>query len=168
MEMTGLTRRMTHWIKQYKYVVLIALVGIVLLCLPSGDREQAPVQVDPPMEQQEQTVAQQLEQILSQLQGAGEVKVLLSIAQGERTEYQTDIQSDTGDSSSSIRQDTVIVTDSDRNESAVIKQTLPPVYLGAVVLCRGADNSTVKLAIVEAVSKATGLGADKICVLKMK
>jgi hypothetical protein len=42
------------------------------------------------------------------------------------------------------------------------------VYQGAVVLCQGAADAAVRLAVVEAVSKATGLGADKICVLKMK
>lgn len=168
MEMNTVAQRVTQWVKQYKYVVLIAIIGIVLLCLPTGGSGEEPEQTLPQIMQQEQSVATQLEQILSQLQGAGQVKVLLSIAQGERTEYQTDIQSDTADTSASIRQDTVIITNSDRNESAVIKQINPPVYLGAIVLCRGADDSTVKLAIVEAVSKATGLGADKICVLKMK
>ena len=45
---------------------------------------------------------------------------------------------------------------------------LSPTYLGAVIVCQGGDSPTVKLAIVEAVSNATGLSADKITVLKMK
>ena len=53
-------------------------------------------------------------------------------------------------------------------ESGLIRQINPPAYLGAIVVCQGADNNTVRLAIVEAVSRATGLGADKISVLKMR
>lgn len=35
------------------------------------------------------------------------------------------------------------------------------------MVCQGADNAAVRLAIVEAVSKVTGLGANRISVLKM-
>ena len=49
-----------------------------------------------------------------------------------------------------------------------VQQVLPESYRGAIVVCQGADSPAVKLAIVEAVSRATGLGADSISVLKMK
>jgi len=41
-------------------------------------------------------------------------------------------------------------------------------YRGAVVVCQGGDNASVRLAVVEAVSNATGLTSDRITVLKMK
>ena len=47
-------------------------------------------------------------------------------------------------------------------------KTKYPVYKGAVVVCEGADHASVKLNIVQAVSSLTGLGSDKITVLKMK
>jgi len=40
--------------------------------------------------------------------------------------------------------------------------------MGAVIVCQGADDPQVRLSIVDAVSKVTGLGSDKISVLKMK
>ena len=55
-----------------------------------------------------------------------------------------------------------------RADPGLVRQVNPPEYLGAVVLCQGADNPSVKLSIVEAVSKATGLTTDRITVLKMK
>ena len=93
---------------------------------------------------------------------------MLTVSAGETTLYQNDQDTNTGDTTSSVRQETVIITDSDRNQHALISQVLPPKYQGAVIVCQGADLPTVKLAIVEAVSKATGLGADQISVLKMK
>ena len=39
---------------------------------------------------------------------------------------------------------------------------------GAVVLCGGAEDSAVRLKVTNAVSAYTGLGSDKISVIKMK
>ena len=41
-------------------------------------------------------------------------------------------------------------------------------FAGAIVVCQGADNAEVRLRIVEAVSAYTGLGSNRIMVLKMK
>ena len=78
--------------------------------------------------------------------------------------YQTDTQT----SGDTCRVDTVIVTDSDRKEQGLIQKLNPPKYMGAIIVCKGAGNAAVKLAVVEAVSRVTGLGADQISVLKMK
>lgn len=167
MEVTDLGRKVVWFWKQYKFVALIALVGIILLCIPNG-RADKTTTTETQAVGNALTTAQELEMLLSKVHGAGEVKVLLSIAEGERIEYQTDTDTDLAENSSSIRVETVIVSDGDRNEGGLIKQTFGPVYLGAVIVCEGADQPSVKLAIVEAVCKVTGLGADKICVLKMK
>ena len=107
---------------------------------------------------------ERLEHILSQIAGAGTVQVLLTEEAGRQTLYQTDIQSD----DSRRTEDTVLVEDAARTEAGLVRQTLEPIYRGAVVLCDGADQSGVRLAIVNAVSSVTGLGADRICVLKRK
>ena len=109
-----------------------------------------------------------LTEILQSIQGVGKVQVLLSIASGEKTVYQTDSDTAASGDSNSIKIETVIVTDSQRNETGLISQINPPVYLGAIIVCQGADSAAVKLAVTQAVSKITGLGADNICVLKMK
>ena len=89
-------------------------------------------------------------------------------AEGEKTIYQTDsTYSDNGESKNTKIQ-TILITDSDRKETGLIHQKNPPVYMGAVIIAQGADDPSIKLAIVDAVTKATGLGANKISVLKMK
>ena len=88
----------------------------------------------------------------------------LTIAQGEQTLYVYDEDnSDTQD-----RKEAVVITDASRAQSGLVSQVLPPVYLGAVIVCQGGDLPAVRLAVVEAVGAATGLTADKISVLKMK
>ena len=61
-----------------------------------------------------------------------------------------------------------MITGQNKQETGLVRQVIPPTYMGVVVVCEGADNPSLKLAIVDAVSKATGLGADRISVLKMK
>ena len=94
--------------------------------------------------------------------------MLLTQATGERIQYQTNDDLSSAEHTQTSRTDTVILTDSSRNQIGLVAQIDPPTYLGAVVLCQGAENSAVKLAITQAVSNATGLGYHKITVLKMK
>lgn len=155
-------QRINAIIAAYKYPILIVLVGLVLLLLPSGGEPEPPEQ--PAQTRQVATMEERLEHILSQIAGAGTVQVLLTEEAGRQTLYQTDIQSE----DSRRTEDTVLVEDAARTEAGLVRQTLEPIYRGAVVLCDGADQSGVRLAIVNAVSSVTGLGADRICVLKRK
>lgn len=152
---------------KYRYPILILLVGIVLFTLP-GKKAEPNTQTAQPAVVQQQDTAQSLTQILGQIHGVGKVKVMLTIAEGEKTIYQFDEDVTTGENSSSIRQETIILSDAERNQQALVHQILAPKYLGAVIVCQGADDPSVKWTVVEAVSKATGLGADQISVLKMK
>ena len=147
---------------KYKYVAIIVLAGLVLMLLPGSEDPQS---TSPPtLMPDEKTMEESLELILAKMQGVGKIQVLLTQAQGSRTVYVFD-ESSTSDS---MKTDAVILTDSNRAQNGLITQVIPPVYLGAVVVCQGGDNPAVKLSVVEAVCDATGLSADRITVLKMK
>ena len=60
-----------------------------------------------------------------------------------------------------------VVTPGEVVDVVVTEQTYP-VYQGAVVVCQGAGDSGVHLAVVQAVSVLTGLGSDKITVVQWK
>lgn len=152
---------------KYRYPILILLVGVALFLLPQNREDETQVVIQAGEHTQPNT-ALELTQILGQIEGVGKVKIMLTVAAGETTLYHYDEDLNSGDNSSSIRHETVIITDTDRNQHALITQVIAPKYQGAVVVCQGADMPAVKWAIVEAVSKATGLGADQISVLKMK
>lgn len=161
------TRNIPKWLHKYRYPMVILLVGLVLLTLPGKENTQNIQDTSTVITQQPDT-GQRLAQILTQIEGVGKVNVMLTVAESEKTLYQSDEDITTGDNSSSVRQETIIIYDSNRNQQALITQVISPKYQGAVIVCQGADIPTVKWAIVEAVSKATGLGANQISVLKMK
>ena len=168
MDISVMGNKIIDFIKKYRYVVLILVIGVVLMLLPGGsDSDDPPIATTEPTHiSMDQT--ESLTQILSQIKGAGKVKVLLSLHAGEKTLYQTDQDSSTGADSGSVRYETVIVTDGDRAQHGLVQQTVAPEYRGAIVVCQGADDVSVRLAIVEAVSNVTGLGSERISVLKMK
>lgn len=160
-------KRIRELLDKYKYALLILAVGILLMLLPS-QTEPETENAAPQITTEPETMENMLEQILAQIDGAGKVAVLLSEQEGSETFYQTDTESQTGETDTSNQSQTVIVTDSDRNESGLIRRTDPPKYQGAIVVCQGAARAEVRLAIVEAVRCATGLGANQISVIKMK
>lgn len=160
MDANGPRQRIIALFGKYKYPILVVLVGLGLLLLPTRETEMPPV---PVQTVREASLEQRLEELLAQIEGAGAVRVLLTEDVGRETVWQTDVQSD----ADSVREDTVILEDSDRNENGLVRRTTEPSYRGAVILCQGADAPSVKLAIVEAVRCVTGLGADQISVQKM-
>lgn len=163
MEWTAIRKKWIEKLEKYRFAVLILLIGAMIMLIPE---KAAPETVILTPEQDTQTsLSDNLEEILSHLQGAGKVQVLLTVKKGEQIIYQAD-ERYSGQNAKDIQ--TVIITDSSRQENGLVVQTVPPVYLGAVVLCQGADNPTVKWNIVEAVSKITGLASNQIAVLKMK
>lgn len=153
--------------KQYRYVLLVLLVGIGLMLLPSGTKKTEE-SVSVQSAASEESLENRLAAILSQMEGVGKAQVLLTVAAGEQTLYVQDENQTTGSDSGTYRSETILVTGSDRDEAGLVRQVLPPTYQGAIVVCQGGGSPAVRLAVVDAVGKATGLSADKITVLKMK
>ena len=154
--------RIIQLLKQYRYGVLVLFIGLALMLIPgegSAAEEADTVSSDPGV-----SVQEQLEDILSQIDGAGRVRLMLTESAGASTVY----QQNTNTSGESLKEETVIVTDGSRVENGLIVQVIPARYQGAVVVCQGGDRAAVRLAIVEAISSVTGLTSDKITVLKMK
>lgn len=105
---------------------------------------------------------------MQQIEGAGKVDVLLAEASGQEIIYQLDEDKSISAEDSKIKKETVIITDSNRDETGLVSKIIAPIYQGAIVVCQGGDRAEVRLAIVEAVSRVTGLPSHQISVLKMK
>ena len=169
MDRSALKAKLVDLFRKYRYALLIVLIGIIFMLLPQ--KEQSTAQETLPVQETEppgDSLQSSLEQILSRIEGAGKVEVLLTQAAGEEIIFQNDSDESASEQSSDSSSKTLVITGADRSEQPVIRQVLPPTYLGAVIVCQGADSPAVRLAIVEAVASATGLTADRITVLKMK
>ena len=169
-------KKLSQWLMKYKYALLVLLLGIVLLLWPSGKTEE---DAAPPATQAEQTGTTDLAQleaslsrVLAQVDGAGQVQVMLTLKTGMQYLYQTDQTQETQETADGLRSSTtsqtVIVSNGSSQERAVVSRTIYPTFQGALVVSSGADQPRVKLDLVNAVSSLTGLSADKITVIKMK
>ena len=156
---------LTQFLKKYRYVALVLLLGVVLMALPQGaeveNAQQPPVQT-------EAALQDSLGNILSKVEGAWKVEVLLTQSSGEEILYQTDDDQTISESSRDMQSQTVLVEDSDRQKTGLVRQVNPPSYQGAIVLAQGADSAVVRLSLMEAVMGATGLPSHCITILKMK
>ncbi|MBE6959148.1 MAG: hypothetical protein E7448_00270 [Ruminococcaceae bacterium] len=168
MDLKELKNKALESIRKHKYALAIVVLGLILIFIPFGSSDKASEATQTPIYAVEaDTVEQRLADILTKIDGAGKVQVMLTVASSEQKVYQEDTDLSGGGADTS-RYDTVIIKDSNGNEMGLIQQVIGAKYQGAIIVCQGAGKPAVKLAIVEAVSRATGLGADQISVLKMK
>ncbi len=86
--------------------------------------------------------------------GAGKTRVVLALRSSARRE----LAEEDGEA--------VIVSQGSGKQAAVELRYLYPEYRGALVVCQGAADPQVRLAVTEAVRALTGLGTDRITVLR--
>ena len=163
-------------LNRYKYVLLVAVLGIVLLAWPSPDKNRTQVQEQAQDEIPDtdiEGVEEKLESLLSMIEGVGDVKVMLTLYSSPEWVYADEkkLSTDTDGAGMGGTTDSenhyVVIEDSSGNERLVPVRQKYAQYKGALVVCRGAENASVRLAVVNAVKSVTGLTADCITVEKM-
>ena len=172
-----ITRKVLKILKKYKFAVLILLLGIALLLLPSSQKETKTQTTEAPQTTEDDDAyaaqtEQRLTEMLSNIEGAGKVEVMLTLRTGSRTRYLTDTQNseETSDSGTqrTSEQKTVILSEGSAYDKAAVSAVDYPLFQGALIVSEGADSASVKLALTQAVAALTGLSSDQITVVKMK
>lgn len=159
--------RLKALLEKWKWPCLMLALGAVLLLWPSGTKAQ-----EPAAQPEAQTVSKEaaddvqskLERLLSGIEGVGRVQLMLTLKSSEEVFYQTDVRV----SGETREETTVFSSGASSQKTPVVARTAAASYLGAVVVCDGADSASVRLRVTQAVSALTGLGSDKISVIKMK
>lgn len=164
--------RLGKLFQRYKYALLVAAAGVVLMALPAlggGEtREESHRQSVQEVEFGTEELEGRLEEALSQMDGVGEARVVLTLRGGPAQVLAQDTQHEVREDQSQSSQTTVVISRGSGTEEPVVLQQLSPQYQGALVVCSGGGNPSVRLQVVEAVSALTGLGADHISVCEGK
>ena len=162
--------RLYRFAGKWKYALIVLLAGLLLLATGGGG--------DPPAgrdaaEGAEPAAAEtfslsefeaRLTACLSRIEGVGQVELMLTLDSTGREVYASDIRQTT---SASYESTVSTVSNGSYGEEPVRVTTTSPEFRGAVVVCQGADDDRVRLAVTEAVGALCGLGADRITVIKM-
>ena len=168
MEIKQIGVNVSDFFKKYRYAVIVLIIGVLLMNLPTGNSQKAATKTELPNQSTLESVEARLAGVLCCMKGVGRVEVMLTEASGPENVYQMDEDTTDANSNSSEKSKTVIVKDSNRNEVPLVRKTISTKYLGAIIVCDGAENPSVRLALVDAVCKLTGLGSDSISIVKMK
>lgn len=168
-------KRITEVFRKKNALFILGLCGILLIFLSDTLSREKKTQVNAEPSGAQEYLAQtkeQLEDALSQIAGAGEVRVFLTLeddgfstyAQNEKAD--TDAQSDADGASrrSSSRETEYVLSDG----APVLESSIAPAVRGVSVVCEGGDDITVVARITEFVSVGLGLPTNRICVTKMK
>lgn len=108
-----------------------------------------------------------LESFLRQIEGAGEVRVYLTVGTDLRYIYATEDKLSRSDTKTEEEEKYVMVGNGSE-KSALIETVEAPAVMGAVVACTGADSPAVQEKIYLTVSAALDLPTAKIYVTKLK
>ena len=128
---------------------------------------------------EETNLETKLEEILSQIQGVGEVKVLINYSESsevvamynETSKTSNTEETDTSGGTRKIQetdtQKDIIYQEDNGEKTPITQKVVQPKVEGAIVTAKGASDATVKTSIIQAVEAVTGLATHKIQVFEM-
>ena len=165
-------KKLLEAVKKQKYIFIILIVGIVLLILPDGNSKKEERSVTEKLEFSVEENEKKIERALSECEGVGRVYVSLAVKGGMESIYAEDEKMSRKDNEGNSSYDidtkpSLISGGSGKNNALVIKQ-LYPEYVGAAVMCDGADSAEIRMVVMQTVNALTGISSEKIVVAKMK
>ena len=176
----GLVRLFHKDGKQGKWTLWAGVLGaaVLLVCgFFTGEKEPAAVNAAQTSsvfaaEAYERALEQRLELLLSHVEGAGEVAVMVTLENGTQAVYAQAVQQssdvaatrqDGGSERTSYTAEYVLV-ETGSGEEALTETTLQPTVKGVAVICTGARELHVVSRITELVSTVLGIPSNRICV----
>lgn len=173
-------------------IVILVLAGIALMIVPGvflnkNDAAQKsgepinPIKIadssstSSPVLALEKSLSQQISNILSQVEGAGNVSVSVSLEAGPETDFAENVTSDTSTieekdtsggtrTTSTMNNKTEVVFAQNQNNPLIIKEKGAQIR-GVLVVAEGARDSEIKIKLNHAVQAMLNLPAHRIMVL---
>lgn len=189
----GLFQKLAENDTSRKIIIGAGLLGIVLI-LVSGSLKSCSVQ--PPAstsassassgtiitaEEYEKQMENSLSDLITQIDGVGKAKVMVTLEQTTKSVYATqektsdqqtneNAESGTGKNETNNSNETsyLLVKDADGSEKAVKITDIQPVVKGVVVVCDGGGDPKVQQDITDAVTTALHITSVRVCVIKAK
>ena len=172
--------------KRTQYLIIIVMIAVILAIyfstFTTDDTAKPEATVSDAIVKSETAQLDlngQMENILSSIEGAGAVRVMITYESGteivpatsENTETTTTNDESDGSSKTSetVRKETDIVTVQDQSDSSalVLKEKMPEVK-GVLVIAEGAGDIGVKMDLLRAVQTLLNISADKVDVFEMQ
>ena len=174
MDRTGLNaapvQKALKGIKKYKYILLTALLGVLLL--PQEEKRAKPASDTPSAAENfdREALQKEMETILSSLDGVGRLSLMLTVEGGGVYELAQDESASLKSCGEEVDERTkkteTVVLGSGAGAEVVVTHSRYPRFVGALIVCEGGDRADVQLNVTQAVSALTGLSSDRITVVR--
>ena len=119
-------------------VVALVLVGVILMFIPSGSNKEKSEQTT--LTDYKISAEAELAELCSSIDGVGKCRVSVSFSEGESFRY----------------------------SGSKLISSAPPRVFGVTVVCEGGDDDRVKERISDCMTSLFDIGANRVCVLKLK
>lgn len=161
--------RLTKSKKAMTAAAALGIVGMVIILLSGGSKDEN--QTDTPMETVKESVwtdyccdmEQRLEEILSAVDGVGEVNVMITVSSTE--EY---IYAQAENVSGEKKQHEYVTVRTDKGEEALVRKINTPVITGVAVVCEGGRSDRVREEIYRTVTSVLGITSSRVYVAVME
>lgn len=158
--------------KMRSNIFLALMLGILLLTMgrsfSTSEEKVMPKAAEKEMVSANRATEQRMAEILSKVEGAGQVDVMLTYRQ---TEEKTIARNESREENGEIlrtEQTAVLLEDGDGATAPLILTEVSPVVEGVVIAAQGADSPAVAAALNQAAQALLDVPAHKVAVLKMK
>lgn len=151
-----------------KGILIIAVVfiaGIMLVMGGGSDSSKSTVTAE---SVSSDSLNKELEDILSQVEGAGEVKVLINYKQSGEKILAYDMESNTNERDGGKENNSKSEVVYDGNKMPVVLKEYMPKVEGVIIVAQGGNIENVKKQLIAGTVALLGIDEHKIEVLKMK
>lgn len=167
------------WNKWSRYLLaLVVCIGLLALIWPTGKSEPAKVSVSSSqssVEQAEQKLSQELETILSQIDGAGQVGVSITLSSNGQKNYASNNKNEIRETSEQdngtdrkIREENLSSDIAVSGSSALLVEEKAPVVVGVLVVAEGAKDAAIKEELTTATATLLNIPEHQISVVARK
>ena len=155
--------------KRAKIIVILGLLGIFLIFvsqfLPSGENEVTVAKNLYSSEEYKNALEEELEKFISDIRGAGKTKVLITLKGSGETKFLKESKTEFSDTQKRV-EESYVLTDGKEGRSTVVESRTDPEIKGVLVICEGADSVYIKNEVLNAVTTALDIGANRVYISK--
>lgn len=155
--------------KKLLIIMCLGLAGMILLLFSEvfSGKESTVTKSESDVETVEQQITERLEVLLKSVDGAGKVKVMVTLESLEERIVAVNTQSKRGEDTEDYSEEYVIIEQADNADGLTLK-VITPVIRGVGIICEGASSSVVRQEITKLVGRTLGISANRIWVTKMQ
>ena len=147
---------------EYLIVIIISVLILIFLIFSEGGLGSSSKK-NASYESYSITLEKNLEMLLSEVNGAGKIKVMVTVDGSEEQVYLKNSETIIENGVKTVKESIVLI-----GGKPYLVKTNNPNIVGVIVVCEGGDNLSVKVNLVEIITTTLSVNADCVRIIKMK